>query len=75
MLHKQQIKLRDVKAADAIANPFPVAAVVLPTESKISVLSLTIGSCSLISAIPPALSEIGPKASIAKLHCCSSHHC
>ena len=30
-----------------------------------SVRSLTIGSCSLISAIPPALSEIGPKASIA----------
>ena len=38
---------------------------VLPTESNISVLSLTIGSCSLISAIPPALSEMGPKASIA----------
>ena len=48
-----------------MAKPFPVAAVVLPTESKISVLSLTIGSCSLISAIPPALSDIGPKASIA----------
>ena len=58
-------KAKDVKAADAIANPLPVAAVVFPTESKISVLSLTIGSCSLISAIPPALSEIGPKASIA----------
>ena len=58
-------KARDVKAAEAIAKPFPVAAVVFPTESKISVLSLTIGSCSLISAIPPALSDIGPKASIA----------
>ena len=58
-------KANDVKAAEAIANPLPVAAVVFPTESRISVLSLTIGSCSLISAIPPALSEIGPKASIA----------
>ena len=38
---------KDVKAAEAIANPLPVAAVVLPTESKISVRSLTIGSCSL----------------------------
>ena len=37
-------KAREVSAADAIANPLPVAAVVLPTESKISVLSLTIGS-------------------------------
>src|SRR6056300_1081507 len=58
-------KANDVNAADAIAKPLPVAAVVLPTESKISVLSLTIGSCSLISAIPPALSEMGPNASIA----------
>ena len=55
----------EVNAADAIANPLPVAAVVLPTESSISVLSLTIGFCPLISATPPALSEIGPKASIA----------
>ena len=48
-----------------MANPLPVAAVVFPTESKISVRSLTIGYCSLISAIPPALSDIGPNASIA----------
>ncbi|CAI8290729.1 MAG: Uncharacterised protein [Flavobacteriaceae bacterium] len=48
-----------------MAKPLPVAAVVLPTASKISVRSLTIGSCSLISAIPPALSAIGPKASMA----------
>ena len=36
-------KARDVSAAEAIAKPLPVAAVVLPTESRISVLSLTIG--------------------------------
>ena len=55
----------EVKAAEAIAKPFPVAAVVLPTESKISVRVRTSFGNSLISAIPPALSEIGPKASIA----------
>ena len=54
-----------VKAAEAIAKPFPVAAVVFPTASKISVLSRTSFGNSLISAIPPALSAIGPKASIA----------
>ena len=54
-----------VSAAEAIAKPFPVAAVVFPTESKISVLSLTSFGNSLISATPPALSEIGPNASIA----------
>ena len=30
-------KAKEVKAAEAMANPFPVAAVVFPTESKISV--------------------------------------
>ena len=49
-----------VRAAEAIANPFPIAAVVFPTASNLSVLSLTSGSSSAISAIPPALSEIGP---------------
>ena len=48
-----------------MAKPFPVAAVVFPTESKISVLVRTSFGNSLISAIPPALSEIGPNASIA----------
>ena len=58
-------KAKAVKAAEAIAKPLPTAAVVLPTESKISVRSLTSGSNPLISATPPALSAIGPKASIA----------
>jgi hypothetical protein len=55
----------DVSAAEAIAKPFPVAAVVLPTASSLSVRSRTSGGNWLISAIPPALSAIGPKASIA----------
>ena len=49
-----------VSAADAIANPLPIAAVVFPTASNLSVLSLTSAGSSAISAIPPALSEIGP---------------
>ena len=49
-----------VSAAEPIANPFPIAAVVFPTASYLSVRSLTIGSSPVISAIPPALSAIGP---------------
>ena len=49
-----------VKAAEPIANPYPIAAVVFPTASNLSVLSLTSGDNSAISAMPPALSEIGP---------------
>ncbi len=58
-------RANEVKAAEAIANPLPVAAVVLPTASKLSVRSRTSGGNWLISAIPPALSAIGPNASIA----------
>src|SRR6056297_3188652 len=60
-------KASAVKVAEPIAKPFPIAAVVLPTESKRSVLSLTFGSNPDISAIPPALSAIGPYAAIAKV--------
>ena len=49
-----------VKAADPIANPLPIAAVVLPTASNLSVRCLTSLGNSAISAIPPALSAIGP---------------
>ncbi len=54
-----------VNAAEAMANPLPTAAVVFPTASRISVLFLTSSGRLLISAIPPALSAIGPNASIA----------
>ena len=46
--------------AARIANPFPIAAVVLPTESNLSVTSLTSLGKDAISAIPPALSATGP---------------
>ena len=54
------IKAKAAKAAALIAKPFPMAAVVLPTASNLSVRSLTSGGNSAISAIPPALSDIGP---------------
>ena len=57
---KAENKARAVSAAEAMAKPFPIAAVVLPTASNLSVLSLTLAGSSAISAIPPALSEIGP---------------
>jgi hypothetical protein len=47
-------------AAEAIAKPFPVAAVVLPTESK-NICSCTYFFYSLISAHSTLLSEIGPE--------------
>ena len=53
-------KARPTKVADPIANPLPMAAVVLPAASSPSVLSLTYSPISAIYAIPPALSEIGP---------------
>ena len=49
-----------VKIAEPIAKPFPIAAVVLPTESNSSVIARTFAGNPAISEIPPALSEIGP---------------
>ena len=53
-------KASAVIAAEAIAKPFPMAAVVLPTASNSSVRWRTMGSWCVISAIPPALSATGP---------------
>ena len=47
-------------AAEPIAKPFPIAAVVLPTASSCSVRSLTSAPIPAISAIPCALSATGP---------------
>ena len=58
-------RAKDVRAAEAIANPLPEAAVVFPTASRLSVRSRTSAGKPLISAIPPALSAMGPKASMA----------
>ena len=48
-----------------MAKPFPEAAVVFPTASNTSVFSRTSFGNSHISAIPPALSAMGPNASMA----------
>ena len=58
-------KASEVSAAEAMAKPLPVAAVVLPTASRMSVRSRTSLGSSHISAMPPALSAMGPKASMA----------
>mmetsp|Transcript_20395 Transcript_20395/g.33832 ORF Transcript_20395/g.33832 Transcript_20395/m.33832 type:complete len:306 (-) Transcript_20395:1298-2215(-) len=57
---------RDTRAAEPMAKPFPMAAVVLPAASRASVLSRTDSGNSDISAIPPALSQTGPYTSIDK---------
>ena len=49
-----------VTAAEAMANPLATAAVVLPNESRASVACLTSAGRWAISAMPPALSAIGP---------------
>ncbi len=58
-------RARAVSAAEPMAKPFPMAAVVLPTASSLSVRWRTSAGNSLISAMPPALSEMGPYASTA----------
>lgn len=65
LVKKAPYRAKLTKAALPIAKPLPTAAVVLPAASKASVLLLTPYPSSLISAIPPALSQTGPKASTA----------
>ena len=54
-------------AAEPIAYPLVTALVVLPTASSRSVTVRTSSGRSAISAIPPALSVIGPNASSATI--------
>ena len=56
----------ETRAAEPMANPLPMAAVVLPAASRASVRSLTYSPNSDISAMPPALSEMGPYPSMAR---------
>ena len=51
---------RAVRAAEPMAKPLPMAAVVLPTASSLSVRARTSGPRPAISLMPPALSAIGP---------------
>jgi len=54
---------RAANAAAPMANHFVTAFVVLPTASSASVVSLTVSERPDISAIPHALSVIGPNES------------
>ena len=65
-VRKAANRAKAVRAAEPIAKPLPMAAVVLPAASSLSVLYLTLGWSPAISAIPPALSEIGPYPSMAR---------
>ena len=55
-----EYKASATNAAEPMAKPLPVAAVVLPSESNASVRLRTSAPKPLISALPPALSAIGP---------------
>jgi hypothetical protein len=58
---KAAMRPTEVRTAEPMAKPLPVAAVVLPIASSASVLSRTCSvSSSIISAMPPALSATGP---------------
>ena len=57
---KAENRARAVSAAEPMAKPLPMAAVVLPTASSVSVRSRTSAGSSAISAMPPALSAMGP---------------
>ena len=59
-LMKAANRAREVRMAAPIAKPLPMAAVVLPAESRMSVRRRTSDSRPTISAIPPALSATGP---------------
>ena len=56
----------DTSAAEPMAKPLPMAAVVLPAASSASVRSRMSSPMPAISAMPPALSEMGPYASMAR---------
>ncbi len=47
-------------AAEPMAKPLPMAAVVLPTASSLSVRCRTSAGSPAISAMPPELSAMGP---------------
>ena len=67
MLYKSKVvEPREVKAAEAIAKPLPVAAVVLPRASRASVRLRTSAPRPLISPLPPALLPVKVQLSIIK---------
>ncbi len=57
---KAEKRASAVTAAEPMAKPLATAAVVLPSASSASVDSRTSGARWAISAMPPALSAMGP---------------
>ena len=58
---------KDAKDADPTEYPLAFAFVTFPTASNLSVICLTSSGYPLISAIPPALSAIGPNPLILNI--------
>jgi len=59
---------KQAKAADPTEYPFVLALVTFPTASSLSIKFLTFSGYPLISAIPPALSAIGPNPLILNMN-------
>lgn len=59
---------KQANAADPTEYPFVLALVTFPTASKRSIKFLTLSGYPLNSAIPPALSAIGPNPLILKIN-------
>ena len=59
-LMKAAMMAKAASEAAPMAKPLPMAAVVLPTSSRVSVIARVCLPIPAISAIPPALSAIGP---------------
>ena len=57
----------EAKDADPTEYPLAFALVTFPTASNLSVIYLTSSGYPLISAIPPALSAIGPNPLILNI--------
>ena len=57
----------EAKDADPTEYPFAFALVTFPTASNLSVICRTSSGYPLISAIPPALSAIGPNPLILNM--------
>ena len=67
LLVKSAKRTNAANPAEPIAYPLVTAFVVFPTASNGSVMALISAGSSAISAIPPALSVMGPNASRATI--------
>jgi hypothetical protein len=59
-------RARETRAAEPVAKPLPLVKLVLPAASRASVRSRTCSPSLHISAMPPALSLMGPYPSMVR---------